>query len=144
MALREVSDERRVAELEDEVDTLRERIRQLEADLGHRPRKMPTAFGLTRAETHVLSVLHARVEPVSRDRLLDATCGGRPADADLPEPKVFDIHILRIRRKVRPWGVMIRTHFGVGWELTPGSRALIDELLADEAAERGRRSDERG
>lgn len=83
------------------------------------------AFGLTATEAHILNVLMRRAQ-VAKASLFEALYGDRIA---APEPKVLDVMVHKLRRKIGQRGIQIETIWGVGYRLTPDMRAKIEALL---------------
>lgn len=111
------------------IDALREENETLKAQLGHRV-AIPVCLRLTPGEERVLARLYASTE-ASKDQLLDAVIGNRP-DADAPEPKIVDVFVHKIRRKVSPWGIEIETLWGRGYTLPHASREVLQRLIEAE------------
>ncbi len=73
---------------------------------------------LTRSERQVLRALvEAAPRIATKDALLDALMAGREGD-DAPELKIIDVRICVMRKKLRPSGILIHTHWGIGYTLT--------------------------
>jgi two-component system cell cycle response regulator CtrA len=110
-----MTDAARIRALEDEVETLREALRQAEAMLaGGRDVVWPFELGLTPAEGRVFGAL-------SRGLLCTkaAICaaGSRGGVLSSVEYKLADVYICKLRRKVRAYGVEFRTIWGEGWAI---------------------------
>lgn len=102
--------------LELENDELRERVRQLEAALlADQEWRAPRIFNLTRTEERILAGLVAR-GTVSKSRLMLVLYDGRAGDA--PQPKIFDVLICKLRKKLRPYDITIETIWGEGYKLS--------------------------
>ncbi len=54
--------------------------------------------------------------------------GARP-DCDQPQPKVMDVQVCKLRRKMKPHGVKIKTRWGQGWLMPKDSKDLIRATL---------------
>lgn len=121
------------------IEELRARIDELEAEndaLRAQPARVwepPVVLGLTGAQAAILRRLRAGSGCVSKQQLLDALCEGRLDDP--PQIKIVDVLICHVRRKTAPWGVVIDTIWGRGYELTAAGRAA---LAAVEAGGAGR------
>lgn len=55
---------------------------------------------------------------VHKDRVYDAIYASRIADKDFPEPKIVDVIVCKLRRKLAPLGMGFRTAWGFGYALT--------------------------
>lgn len=103
----------RIAALEDRVDLLEEQVAQLERALsGDLP--CPIEWRLTASETRVFGVLVHR-EVASRDAIMAALY--RDRNREEPDPKIVDVFICKLRRKIKPHGVVIKTRHGMGFSL---------------------------
>ena len=98
---------------------------------------MPLSFHLTRSEEKLLHFLMSQAKP-SKPMMMDHLY--QSVD-DEPGMKILDVMIFRIRRKLAPFGVKIRTHWGRGYYLLPPDKAIIrtyieaeNELLAEATA----------
>lgn len=114
-----------VIRLEDENDELRERVRQMEEALGYRA-EMPLELGLTASEAKVLGYLYT-VEMARKDGIMAALYADRPNE--VPELKIADVYVCKIRNKVKGFGIQILTRWGSGWYLTKESKIIIKGML---------------
>lgn len=116
----------RIAFLEDKVSELEERVAQLEAmelGTGWQP---PVDLCLTPAEATLLGALVAR-ERCSKEILLEASrTSGLGYRRDEVEPKIVDVFICKLRRKLDPFGIQVRTLWGHGYAIDVADR---DRLL---------------
>lgn len=102
-----------VAILRDRVATLEERVRQLEDALTP-PWAVPVEWRLTSAEARVFAHLMTR-EMATKESIMAALYSDR-AD-DQIEPKIVDVFVCKIRKKLRPFGIQIDTVWGKGYAL---------------------------
>lgn len=112
--------------LDRENDELRERIRVSQGDDPGIALKM--FFGLTMSENVILSELMRR-ESVSKQRASNALYAHR-VDDNIPEPKIVDVFVCRLRRKLKRHGVEITTAWGAGYYLTPEAKRAIEMWTA--------------
>lgn len=114
---------RRIRELCEENEALRDRIEHLESAIAERVPLVLWAE-LTPAERVIVGLLISR-DTVSRDLmhafLYSAKAGG---GADI---KVCDVFICKIRKKLTPLGVDIETVRGIGWRMARG-RDVLDAM----------------
>lgn len=111
--------------LKDENETLRERIRQLEHELGIDA--VPVgAMGLTAREGSVLGAILKAPEICTRQRIYQTIYGG---DDDAADPKVIDVLMHKIRLKIKDIGATITTHQGVGYSIDPVSKLAIEAII---------------
>lgn len=114
----------------DQIEELREQVRQLRAALGV-ARRWPDDWRLTRSETVMLGVLVAR-DMATKNTLVVALGLDR---AERPSDKLVEVHLSRLRRKVKARGIHIRNRVGTGWFLSREDRARLREIAAAEVGE---------
>lgn len=85
-------------------------------------------FGLTRTESRVLSILMKR--DIARTTTIETSLYGGRAEGDQPDTNVITVFISKIRRKVSPLGIVIKTRSGVGWYLEPDAKTKLKGLCA--------------
>lgn len=118
----------RYGALQAENEWLRERVAQLEAALGVGV-EFPPELRLTPNEARVLGVLWKR-KVGTRDALMAALYRDRGRDE--ADPRIVDVYMSRLRRKLGPPGISIETRKGYGSSLTVAGRARLAELLGEE------------
>ena len=117
--------DKRIAALEAENDTLREHVRQLSATIaGDNDKPLPREWGLTPAEERIVMAL-TRAEVATKERLLDVVHNGRPEDE--PAIKIIDVFMCKIRKKLAPYDVSITTIWGRGYMMPAASKRKIAE-----------------
>ncbi len=80
-------------------------------------------FGLTKTEWKLLQLLVTQNHPSKQmimAELYDEKYGYAP-----PSPKILDVFICKIRKKLKPFGVEIHTHYGRGYYLTPTDKHVL-------------------
>ncbi|ANM12076.1 helix-turn-helix domain-containing protein [Rhizobium sp. N324] len=97
-----------------ENETLRERIRQLEALLLPEDIAIPLEWGLRNAERRLFAALTTR-EIANKDLLYEALYGDRRDLDDEIDANVVESHMSRLRKKVKPFGVVISGERFVGY-----------------------------
>ena len=85
---------------------------------------------LTYSERMLLGSLMRR-HRVTKDQMMTMLYADRPDEE--PGPKILDVMICKMRKKLSPHGVEIRTIYGAGYELPPTSREKIKALMAEAA-----------
>lgn len=82
---------------------------------------------LTRQELDILLLLHSRVlRVVQKQAIMDHLYQLSP-DVE-PEPKILDVFICKMRKKLKPLGVSIQTSWGRGYSLSfDGPSRVIHE-----------------
>ena len=115
-----------VAVLERENAELRERIALLENclfDTGARY----DLLGLTIYEARVFGALMKR--PIlSKDQIFAIVYSGR-GDSELPDGKVVDVYVCKIRAKLKRYGIRVETVWGTGYSIQPGMKGCVSQLL---------------
>lgn len=115
-----------IVHLRDELDQAKRLNRELQ-DATERER-----FGfhgvaeLTEKEAEVVEVL-ARHGQASKARIYDAIYG-LCLDQDRPEPKIVDVFVCKVRKKLAPHGIEIGTLWGRGYEMSPRNVARLRDL----------------
>ena len=115
--------EARLRAVQQENEMLRARIDQLEEALGVRL-PTPVEWGLTGSEARVFGLFRAR-ELVTRDAIMAVLY--RDAGKDEPEQKITDVFICKIRRKLKPFAIEIKTVWGQGYALPADTRKLLKQ-----------------
>ena len=120
----------RVAMLEAENAELRDRIEHLEREMFSGDLLWPVEWCLTGSEARVVGLLLAR--PFARkDQIMTALY--RDLHRDEAEAKIVDVFACKIRKKLTPFGVVIRTIWGVGYAIDEPNRGLLNKALAPDA-----------
>ena len=114
----------RLETVEVENEMLREQIAKLELLLGMQA-AAPIEFRLTGKEEGVFGVLMAR-EIATKEMVMFALYSSLGKDE--AEPKIVDVFICKIRRKLKPFGIDIKTVWGKGYYLTPEAKRSVKEL----------------
>ncbi|TPM41566.1 winged helix-turn-helix domain-containing protein [Mesorhizobium sp. B2-3-4] len=98
-----------------EIETLRERVRQLEDALVPPDVSVPLEWLLTGREARVFAFLTTR-DVASKSAIMQAIYTAGVDDE--PEIKIVDVFVCKIRKKLKPFGVTIATVWGQGYSLT--------------------------
>lgn len=114
-------------------EELEERVRQLEADLYNHDWESPVEIKLTRLEASIVATMVRSGRPCSESFLVQAT-RGRGSWASDPQSNLIASKISHIRDKFKPFGLEIETVWGVGYRLSPTSRARLLNWRHVEAA----------
>jgi len=117
----------------DEIETLREQVLQYEEILAPRA-LLPRAWRLTAKEEQLLRALRAVGPNILHHERAMLTLYGMWED--MPEQKILDVMICKIRRKLMEAQAQIRieTVWGRGWRMTPESCAMFDAAVAADRA----------
>lgn len=119
-----------VALLKAENWTLRERIAALEKQIGFKP--LPPGLGLTPYEEAVFLMLMHR-DACTKEQLMSGVYDHRYV-GDLPNIKIIDVYICKLRKKLKGFGVAIDTHWGRGYSISPAAKRHANEMIANLAA----------
>ena len=117
-----------------EIDRLRDRIEELELILGadrSLSNRIRGALGVTRDQAKMLGLLISR-NVVTHEAMYTVVYGARP-DCDQPEPKILDIQICKLRRRLQLNAIAIKTEWGEGWSMSLQDRAKVRRLIAVDA-----------
>jgi DNA-binding response OmpR family regulator len=121
-----ITAEQRCAQLRRDNDTLRERVRQLEALLVPRL-QLPLALGLTPAQERIVLYLFKRKGFASAGDI--ATAVEVQFDRHESSETTVRTYISKIRAVLRPHGVTILTRYGVGFSLTDDSKKRLAAII---------------
>jgi two-component system cell cycle response regulator CtrA len=112
---------RRIAELEEENEELREKVGAFLGKVAAETAAFPVSWGLSPTEARILGVLMIR-EWATRDQLFVAIkAGGRPSYL----LQVISVHICRLRKKLAPLGARIDVRWGYGYEISAANKRII-------------------
>lgn len=103
-----------IDQLRDQISLLRERNRQLENMLAPDTVVAPLEWGLTASEQRVFAHLTTR-DVCTKASLVTALYSTR-VDVE-PGPKIVDVFVCKMRKKLTPHGVQIETVWGQGYSL---------------------------
>ncbi|MFC3074945.1 helix-turn-helix domain-containing protein [Shinella pollutisoli] len=110
-----------------EIAMLRERVRQLEHALSPSVVAIDMAWQLTSSEARVFACLATRAK-ATKEMILQALYSDRPDDA--PEPKIVDVFVCKLRKKLKPFGIEITTVWGQGYSLADRCRYVSEPRVA--------------
>lgn len=114
---RAIALEQRVAELEFELDGLRAALNA---------RGSPYFAGLTASEASIGQLLRERAPGVVSNAALYDLLYSLRGDSEMPEPKIIDVWICKLRAKVSAFSIEIRTAWGRGYFMPEESAAAWD------------------
>ena len=76
-------------------------------------------FGMTRTEARIMRILeHAGPKGTNREVIYSTLYFARPNRDDLPEIKIIDVFMVRIRKKLQGTSFSVKTIWGSGYILT--------------------------
>lgn len=124
----------RVATLEQQVAEWRERYEALKAETCPQL-AMPHVLRLTAKEGRILSQLFAaNGSLVTFKGLMRAVYAERVHEDDIPEEKIIQVFVCKIRAKLRLWRMKITTHWGEGYSLPPETRIILRRMIEKASA----------
>jgi len=88
---------------------------------------LPLEWRLTPKETGIFGFLMTR-ELATKQAIMSALYG-LGADEE-PDMKIVDVFVCKLRRKIRPFGLMIETVWGQGYALTAETKRQVDVQIA--------------
>ncbi len=116
--------------MSDETYRLKARIEVLEAEVEHLRDLLapewcaPSEFNTTRAHDRILSCLLKHDRPVRDEVLWKATRQNGDYSA-IDASNVLKVQICHLRRKLQPFGMVVRNAHGKGYYLSPESRQRL-------------------
>ncbi len=123
----------RCAVLERENETLRDRIVWLEQKIGL-DFEAPLELRLTSHESRLLGVLKKAPGAVSKEGLMNIVYHERVTDGEVPEVKIVDVFVCKLRKKLKPLGIEIVTHWGRGYSLSRAGKDRLAAIIEGKAA----------
>lgn len=95
----------------------RYKLRMMTATADSAAWSLQVSFGLTKNEAEIFAafVKHGRRNKPQ----LYHVCYGQKLDDDMPEPKIIDVFVCKLRKKLDKHGIEIKTMWSAGYELTP-------------------------
>ncbi|MBN9457375.1 MAG: winged helix-turn-helix domain-containing protein [Bosea sp.] len=117
--------------LREEIDQLREESRWLR-ELLRPPEFLPAVFRFTALEERAFKALLNR-DQWPRESLHNVTYDEHN-DRDLPDIKVIDVMICKMRKKLKPLGVEIETLYGQGYRISSEHKQRVRDVIAAEYA----------
>lgn len=118
-----MADAARAEALEAENERLRARIDELEDILGFRFLP-PLEWQLTPNEARIFGVILTR--PLATKAALMSALY-RDEGRDPAEPKIIDVFVCKIRKKLKRFGIAIETRWAEGWFMTAEMKAACKE-----------------
>ena len=118
----------RIELLETRIRQLEDRIDALETALGLNV--IPhVGLGLTQAEARIFGMLLER-DAVTREQLMIGLYATRP-DGEIPEPKIIDVMVCKLRRKLSRFNIGINTIRGQGYRIDLAGKMRAQALIGD-------------
>ncbi len=124
-----LSDE--LAKLRDRYESVVEENRWLKEQLNP-PGFLPASFPLSEREEQLFKLLITRPQ-WTREALCNAIYINEP-DEDMPDLRMIDVLVCKIRRKLKPFEIEIKTYWGKGFGMSEAMRQRAQRIIADEIA----------
>lgn len=119
--------QRTIAEQRDTINNLKAYIAELKAEERGVHVPWPTTWGLTLMEQRVAwAIFRAGDKVCTKDILYRAMYADGERDRD---PKIIDVFVHKVRAKLRPMQIEIRTVWGRGYQFSPPSLAALSSIL---------------
>lgn len=115
--------------LENENEHLRFRIEELERLIGLDV-EAPIVFGLTSREACMFGALMAR-DMCLKEHLMASIYGALPDD-DVAEPKIIDVFVCKMRKKLRSFDIEVETIWGKGYRLSSENKVTAQQYFPPE------------
>ncbi len=119
-------EELKLSILDRENAELRERVAYLERCLCE-PDARYDLLGLTASEARVFGSLVKRTM-LSKEQIGAVLYADRK-DRELPDLKIVDVYVCKIRAKLERFGIRIETVWGHGYEVRPEMKTLVFQVL---------------
>lgn len=116
-----------VKECAREIERRNWRIAELEAMVGQRA-VIVAKLRLTPVEQGIAGVLASLPGIVTRASIFTAVYGARP-EADQPAADVIDVHIHKVRKRLKAYQIPLINHHGLGWIVPDVNKPALRELL---------------
>ncbi len=116
----------RIEVLEEELRQRDERIQVLEDALGlnYTP---PLVMCLTDKERKVLGAI-IKKDIATKQMIMAAVYSDAHADGDVPDIKIVDVFVCKMRGKLKEFGIEIKTEWGIGYSMNAESRQKLKDL----------------
>ncbi len=111
----------RIKSLEHLLEIANEKVCQLESIIGM-DQPFPVYFSLTPQENRLLGAL-LKMPTVSKSAAMLALYSDRISD--VPDQKIIDVFVCKLRAKLKPYEIIIDTVWGVGYSLPRASKEKI-------------------
>jgi two-component system cell cycle response regulator CtrA len=117
----------RIEVLELEIDNLQDKCNALLAELGQ-TLEAPLCLGLTGQEAGTLGCLLMRPYAF-KSTLMAAIYSNRLTDDEMPEPKIIDVFVCNLRKKLATHGIKVETIWGEGYKIDDSSKRILMALM---------------
>lgn len=121
---------RRIEELEDELQLANQTIAELRRELGMvRAEELRLcALGFTSSEAKVVNALRKH-DIVSREQIMLALYSAKPRKMGVMVPENATVHVSKARSKAKRFGANIHGIWGVGWRMDDAGKTAITRAM---------------
>lgn len=129
MSLQAIESLKHFAGKANELQSLRDRVEELEELLGiaGEPFEAFHSLPLTPPQKAILGLLY-KGKMVRRETAYTAIYGGR-AECDQPDERIIDVRLVVVRKVLSQFDIFIETQWGVGWFMTAENKEKLRELI---------------
>jgi hypothetical protein len=113
--------------MSDELQRLRDRIEDLEIELGCTGND-PLRFLVIRQKERDLLGILLRRETMSKETACMALYGSL-VERERPDDKIINVMLSRIRAALRRYDIKIESDYGVGWYIRAAEKAKLREII---------------
>lgn len=117
------------AALQKRVDNLEYYVEEMERILGAKDPYEIWPFHLTPAEQRVFGIFRLAPGRVLSKEHIWHTLYGLRHDDEMPEIKIVDVFVCKLRKKINPHGVDLTTVWGTGFYLSNEHSERLDQLV---------------
>ena len=117
--------EREIGILQSKIALLEHENESLRAAILPKDWTPPEEFSLTKHERVMLGAMYNRPgEIITKESFIDIMYGMR-AEAEIPQPKIVDVFICKLRKKLAIHDIPIETVWGVGYRISVPTRDIL-------------------
>lgn len=114
---------RRISELEAALERAEDQVAEMRLTFGLEDACQYAWLGMSRSESIILALL-MRHDMVTKDQMMFALYDGKPEAYDR-DPKILDVWIHKLRKRLAPLGVEIELVWGRGKRIGPAGKAKL-------------------
>lgn len=123
------NEQRTIAEQRVRIEELEEEIRLIKAEMEPIVITFPIDWRLTAQQQRLLMALYRTVGTVRRDYLLRMM----ESKSEFPD-RLLKVVMVKLRQKVRPFGIEIHNHFKIGYWIDAEGKAIVQAALEGNAS----------
>lgn len=133
MSLQAIDSLKHFAGKANELQLLRDRVQELEELLGlsMEQRDLMSPLKLSPQQTALLGLIY-RGNLIRRTAAYTSIFGAR-LECEQPDDKILDVQLSRLRAALKPRGITIETHRGVGWSMSSDNKERLRTAIGGSA-----------